>query len=92
MPFGVTVTPVKIAATAILILASILFLVENRQRLKKTETKQEIIQKKSRRYTAGKTPAIFVGRKDINENDDIDYSTSTVYHYKLRDFLEADNL
>lgn len=53
MPLGVTVTPVKIAATAILILASILFLVENRQRLKKTETEQEIIQKKSRRYTAG---------------------------------------
>ena len=31
-------------------------------------------------------------KKIIITNDDIDYSTSTVYHYKLRDFLEADNL
>ena len=31
-------------------------------------------------------------KKILITNDDIDYSTSTVYHYKLRDFLESDNL
>ena len=31
-------------------------------------------------------------KKIIITNDDIDYSTSTVYHYKLRDFLLMDEL
>lgn len=31
-------------------------------------------------------------KKIIITNDDIDYSTSTVYHYKLRDFLMMDEL
>lgn len=31
-------------------------------------------------------------KKIIITNDDIDYSTSTVYHYKLRDFLTMENL
>ena len=31
-------------------------------------------------------------KKIIITNDDIDYSTSTVYHYKLRDFLLMDKL
>lgn len=31
-------------------------------------------------------------KKIIITNDEIDYSTSTVYHYKLKDFLEMDNL
>ena len=31
-------------------------------------------------------------KKSIITNDDIDYSTSTVYHYKLRDFLLMDEL
>ena len=31
-------------------------------------------------------------KKIIVTNDDIDYSTSTVYHYKLRDFLLMDEL
>ena len=31
-------------------------------------------------------------KKIIITNDDIDYSTSTVYHYKLRDFLMMENL
>ena len=31
-------------------------------------------------------------KKIIITNDDIDYSTSTVYHYKLRDFLYMDEL
>ena len=31
-------------------------------------------------------------KKILITNDDIDYSTSTVYHYKLRDFLESDTL
>ena len=31
-------------------------------------------------------------KKIIITNDDIDYSTSTVYHYKLRDFLEMNEL
>ena len=28
----------------------------------------------------------------LKDNDEIDYSTSTVYHYKLRDFLLMDEL
>ena len=31
-------------------------------------------------------------KKIIITNDDIDYSTSTVYHYKLKDFLQMDEL
>ena len=31
-------------------------------------------------------------KKILISNDDIDYSTSTVYHYKLRDFLLMDEL
>ena len=31
-------------------------------------------------------------KKIIITNDDIDYSTSAVYHYKLRDFLLMDEL
>ena len=31
-------------------------------------------------------------KKIIITNDEIDYSTSTVYHYKLRDFLQMDEL
>jgi len=31
-------------------------------------------------------------KKIIITNDDIDYSTSTVYHYKLRDFLLMNGL
>ena len=31
-------------------------------------------------------------KKIIITNDDIDYSTSTVYHYRLRDFLQMDEL
>lgn len=31
-------------------------------------------------------------KKIIITNDDIDYSTSTVYHYKLKDFLMMDEL
>ncbi len=31
-------------------------------------------------------------KKIIITNDEIDYSTSTVYHYKLRDFLTMENL
>ena len=31
-------------------------------------------------------------KKIIITNDDIDYSTSTVYHYKLRDFLLMDEI
>ena len=31
-------------------------------------------------------------KKIIITNDDIDYSTSTVYHYKLKDFLMIDEL
>ena len=31
-------------------------------------------------------------KKIIITNDDIDYSTSTVYHYKLRDFLLMNEL
>jgi len=31
-------------------------------------------------------------KKIIITNDDIDYSTSTVYHYRLRDFLMMDEL
>ncbi len=31
-------------------------------------------------------------KKIIITNDEIDYSTSTVYHYKLRDFLLMDEL
>lgn len=31
-------------------------------------------------------------KKILITNDDIDYSTSTVCHYKLRDFLEAESL
>jgi len=31
-------------------------------------------------------------KKIIITNDDIDYSTSTVYHYKLRDFLMMESL
>lgn len=31
-------------------------------------------------------------KKIIITNDDIDYSTSTVYHYKLRDFLLMNKL
>ena len=31
-------------------------------------------------------------KKIIITNDDIDYSTSTVYHYKLKDFLVMDEL
>lgn len=53
IPFDVTVTPVKIAATVILVISSLLFLVENKRRLNRTETEQAIIQKKSHRYTAG---------------------------------------
>ena len=31
-------------------------------------------------------------KKIIITNDDVDYSTSTVFHYRLRDFLEMDEL
>ena len=31
-------------------------------------------------------------KKIIITNDDVDYSTSTVYHYKLKDFLQMDEL
>ena len=31
-------------------------------------------------------------KKIIITNDDIDYSTSTVYHYRLKDFLKMDEL
>jgi predicted AAA+ superfamily ATPase len=31
-------------------------------------------------------------KKIIITNDDVDYSTSTVFHYKLRDFLMMDTL
>jgi predicted AAA+ superfamily ATPase len=31
-------------------------------------------------------------KKIIITNDEIDYSTSTVYHYKLKDFLWMDEL
>lgn len=31
-------------------------------------------------------------KKIIITSDDIDYSTSTVYHYKLKDFLMMDEL
>ncbi len=31
-------------------------------------------------------------KKIMITNDDIDYSTSTVYHYKLRDFLMMESL
>ena len=31
-------------------------------------------------------------KKIIITSDDIDYSTSTVYHYKLRDFLMLEEL
>jgi len=31
-------------------------------------------------------------KKIIITNDDIDYSTSTVYHYKLSEFLMMDEL
>lgn len=31
-------------------------------------------------------------KKIIITNDEIDYSTSTVYHYRLRDFLRMDAL
>ena len=31
-------------------------------------------------------------KKILITNDEIDYSTSTVYHYKLRDFLLMDEL
>jgi hypothetical protein len=31
-------------------------------------------------------------KKIIITNDEIDFSTSTVYHYKLRDFLSMDEL
>ena len=31
-------------------------------------------------------------KKIIITNDDVDYSTSTVYHYKLKDFLWMDEL
>ena len=34
----------------------------------------------------------FPVKKIIITNDDIDYSTSTVYHYKLRDFLLMESL
>ena len=33
-----------------------------------------------------------MAKKIIITNDDMDYSTSTVYHYKLRDFLQMDAL
>lgn len=31
-------------------------------------------------------------KKILITNDDIDYSTSTVYHYKLKDFLMMEEL
>lgn len=31
-------------------------------------------------------------KKILITNDDVDYSTSTVYHYKLKDFLMMDEL
>jgi len=31
-------------------------------------------------------------KKIIITNDDVDYSTSTVFHYRLRNFLEMDEL
>ena len=31
-------------------------------------------------------------KKIMITNDDMDYSTSTVFHYRLRDFLEMDEL
>ena len=31
-------------------------------------------------------------KKIIITNDDVDYSTSTVFHYRLRDFLEMDEI
>ena len=31
-------------------------------------------------------------KKIIVTNDDVDYSTSTVYHYKLKDFLQMEEL